>query len=219
MSRYLLLLIVGAVILADGYVYGLWTGRWHETQELSTAPARLERIPLTVGDWQGTSQELDPKVVARAEFAGYVLRSYENRRTGAVVSVLVACARPGPLCVHTPELCYRGAGFQMLTEAAARQTVDLESSHPSAEFWKATFARDDDTTPEQLRVVWSWRTSRSAWTAPDNPRWKFAGEPVLYKVYVAQKFVPRHDESDAADCLPFLRDLLPELDKALTADH
>jgi EpsI family protein len=218
MSRsYLLLLVVGAILLVDGYVYGLWTARWHQTHELTAAVAHLDEIPMTVGDWQGTPSELDPKVVERAEFAGYVLRRYENRR-GDVVSLLIACARPGPLSVHTPETCYGGAGFQMVTAEAARQSLDPGLGTPPAEMWKATFARDTAANPERLRVLWSWN-SKGVWTAPNNPRWKFAGQPVLYKIYVTQAFLPQNEETDGAACLAFLREFLPEFNKILTTDH
>jgi hypothetical protein len=219
MSRYLLFLVVGAVTLGDGYLYGLWTDRWHESEELKAGVARLDRIPMTVGDWHGTAHEIDPKVVERAEFAGYVLRSYENRRTGAVVNVMVACARPGPLSVHTPEICYRGAGYQMVPGSeAVRQTVEPGLGHPSGEFLKATFVRDDPTSPERLRVVWAWNY-KGAWAVSDHPRWKFASQRALYKMYVSQEFMPRNEESDGAACVEFLRDFLPELDKALAADR
>jgi EpsI family protein len=218
MSRYLLLLVVGAILLVDGYVYGLWAGRWHITNELAEAVASLDRVPLKVGDWQGTPLELEPRAVQRAEFSGYLLRRYENQRTGAAVKVLVACGRPGPLSLHTPEICYPGAGLRMLAGEAARQTLDARFGPIPAEIMKATFARENATSPEQQRVVWSWH-GKSGWTAPNNPRWEFAGQPVLYKMYVTQEFFPRNEETDAEGCLQFLGEFLPELDKVIVANR
>jgi EpsI family protein len=217
MTRFLLVLVVGAVLLVDGYVYGIWTGRWHETQELTTAAARLDLLPQTVGDWQGKSFQLDPAVVEQAEFAGYVLRRYENRRTGVAVTLLVACGRRGPLSVHTPEVCYRGAGFRMVEGDTARQTLDLGSGCTPAEVWQGTFARERDTGPERLRVVWSWY-DKGAWTAPENPRWTFAGQAVLYKLYVTQEFIPRDAATDGKDSLEFLRAFLPEFNRRLAQE-
>jgi EpsI family protein len=220
MARYLLFLTAAAAVLGEGYLYGRWTGRWHGTRELTEAAARLQSLPLTVGDWKGETLELEPAVVERAGFSGYVLRRYENQRTGAAVSLLVACGRPGPLAAHTPEVCYRGVGFHMLSGEGTRATLEGApdgNARSSAEVFKAVFAREDSAAPERLRVVWSWCRD-GAWTAPDDPRWRFAGTPVLHKVYVTQVFLPR-DEGAGEDCLAFLRDLLPELDKVTRADR
>ena len=45
---------------------------------------------------------------AAAELEGWLARRYLHRRTGVVVHVLLLCGRPGPLSVHTPEVCYYG---------------------------------------------------------------------------------------------------------------
>jgi hypothetical protein len=217
MSRFLLA-VAGAVLLVDGYVYGLWTGRWHESQALRDASARLEHIPMAFGYWKGEVLELDPKVAQQAGFSGYVLRRYENTRSRAVVSLLVACGRSGPLTVHTPEVCYRGAGFRLVVgEGAARESIDRGQNRAAAEVFKVTFTPEDNAAPERLRVVWSWCKS-GTWVAPDNPRWKLAGVPVLHKMYVTQLFVPRSDGKSGDPCLEFLRDILPELDKVVGSD-
>src|SRR5260370_19734433 len=125
MSRFLFL-IAGAVLLVDGYVYGLWTGRWNDSNELAAATARLDRVPMNFGNWKGEALELEPKVLEQAGFSGYVLRRYENTRTKAVVSLLVACGRSGPLSVHTPEVCYRCAGVRLYVgQGASGDSIGL----------------------------------------------------------------------------------------------
>src|SRR4051812_10903743 len=110
--RTLVLAIAAAVVAADGYVHGLWTQRWQSSPELAQAVDRLDLLPSTVGDWRGTDhRKLQDREVQQAGFAGHVHQSY-RRPDGAVVSVLLACGRAGPLSVHTPEVCYGGAGFQ-----------------------------------------------------------------------------------------------------------
>jgi hypothetical protein len=219
MARYLLFLAAAAAVLGEGYLYGRWTGRWQGSRELTEAADRLQTLPLTVGDWKGEALELDRAAVERAGFSGYVLRRYENHRTGAAVSLLVACGRPGPLAAHTPEVCYQGVGFQMLAGGTTRASLDAApdgNARGGAEVFKAVFAREDRAAPERLRVAWSWCRD-GAWTAPDNPRWRFAGTPVLHKVYVTQVFLPHDDGTGDDACLAFFRDLLPELDKVTGA--
>jgi hypothetical protein len=217
MSRFLLL-VAAAVLLVDGYVYGLWTGRWQGSKELAAAAARLDRIPMIIGDWQGEALELDAKVVEQAGFSGYVLRRYKNRRTNAEVSLLVACGRSGPLTVHTPEVCYRGAGYRLVAgEGATRESLDCGPNRPGAEVLKAMFAPEDSAEAHKLRVVWSW-CKNGAWVAPDNPRWQLAGMPVLHKLYVTQLFVPPNDTKGSEPCLEFFREVLPHLDKVVASD-
>jgi hypothetical protein len=212
MARYLLLLTIGLVITTDGYLCGYWTGRWQPTRE-PPAVAKLKELSPTVGDWQGEDQPLEPAVVQRAGFDGYVSRQYTNQRTQAKVHLLLAWGRPGPLCVHTPEVCYGGSGYTV-SKVATRWTAPSVNGATGGEFWKGSFGRTDAVTPGQIRVMWSWNKN-GRWQAPDNPRWSLAGTPVLYKLYATQQFLPRGDSADAQDVEEFLRDVQPVLDEAL----
>src|SRR4051812_24487116 len=100
-----------ALVLLAGLVHGLWTQRWHRSAELETAAARLTHLPQAVGDWKGEPVELDAQDLAASGAAGYWMERFTHRRTGAVVTLVLLCGRPGPLSVHRPEYCYRGAGF------------------------------------------------------------------------------------------------------------
>jgi hypothetical protein len=217
MFRFVLLAL-GAVtlLLVDGFVYGRWTGRWHDTQELRSASARLERLPMEVGDWKGEKLDLDPKAVELASFSGYVLRRYENQRTHAMVNLLVACGRRGPLTVHTPEVCYAGAGFRLVAGAGAKRERVEGTNHRAAEFYTGTFGQEDPNKTERLRVIWCWWAD-GAFQAPENPRWTFRGQPVLHKLYLTQ-VLPRDNAKDGEACLDFFREILPDLEKAIAAD-
>jgi hypothetical protein len=212
MNRYLLLLSVAVLMLTDGYLCGRWTGRWQESPELPEAE-RLKELPMTVGDWQAASQELDAKVVQRAGFSGYVARNYKNQRTHAVVSFLLAWGRPGPLAVHTPEVCYGGQGYAPSNVAERCKPYD-EGGSTTGELWKSTFVSKNPAVPEPIRVIWSWN-KKGVWQAPDYPRWTLAGTPVLYKLYASQKYLPHEPATDAQDVEDFLREMLPQVDRAL----
>src|SRR5262249_57881511 len=58
-----------AVLLAAGVVHGTWTQRWRPSQELHAAAARLNDVPLRVGDWQGRDVPMEPEVVERSGLA------------------------------------------------------------------------------------------------------------------------------------------------------
>jgi hypothetical protein len=209
MARILMLAIVAMVLLADGYLCGHWSGRWGDSQKV--AADSLEHLPLVIGEWQGEPLHLDPSIVKRAEFGGYLLRRYENQRTRTTVTMLLASGRPRPLGVHTPELCYAGAGFAQVG-ASTRGNVDSLTSETPAEFLQGKFARKNQVQTEELRVIWTWNKS-GIWQCPDNPRWALIGVPVVYKLYVCQALMPGSEDGNT--CVDFLRDVLPELDRAL----
>ncbi len=213
-KRVLPVVLAAMVLLAQGYVYGLWTNRWQGTGDaLKAASERLEQIPMVLGDWQGTqATALGERERQQAGFAGYISRSYKNIRTGASVSILLACGRPGPISVHTPDICYRGAGYQP-TNAIAKHAEKLNDAEVA--MWQANFRKADGLSPTHLRVLWSW-TKGAAWEAPENPRLAFAGAPALYKLYVIQETLPNDSGADKVRS-EFLNQLVPELNKRLAS--
>lgn len=172
-----------SVVIGSGAVSGLWTGRWSAMDRLAPRAARLKQIPLTIGDWQGQPSGLDARMVARAELAGYLMRRYENPR-GEVVTALLVVGRPGPIAVHTPEVCYGGAGYEPSTPKS-KCFIDGNSSTRSEELWLVDLVKQATTAPECLRILYGW-TADGSWTASEQPRLDFAGVPALYKLYIVR---------------------------------
>ncbi|MCI0458956.1 MAG: EpsI family protein [Gemmataceae bacterium] len=211
MKHGLQLVSVAALIAVSGYVHGVWTDRWSVSQELQAAVGRLGRVAPTIGDWQSQPLEMDPRQRDRAGVVGYLFRNYQHARTGKSVLVLVACGRPGPLSVHTPEICYVGAGYTMADPA---RYTSPAAGRPGTDFWTARFTKAGDLVPSRLRLYWSWCGSEG-WQAPDSPRRQFAGLGWLYKLYVIQELTHSDERVDEEVCRAFLQQLLPELDRAL----
>jgi hypothetical protein len=199
------------LLVGSGVAEGLWTDRWQLSTELEQAQGKLSTLPRLLGPWDGQDQELPERVVQMAELRAYVQRRYVRRQTGDVLSVLVVCGRPGPVTVHSPAVCFPGAGF-FPTGSRTREVVKAESLSP-AEFWAERY-RKSGAIPETLQVYYSWNPG-SGWSAADRPRLAFARARALYKVYVVRQ-LPRADEPAERDPIPgFLRLLLPELDRCL----
>lgn len=217
MTRVVLLTIAVAAILVDGYVFGRWTDRWGNSEAVERAVASLDRVPLMLGDWQGQSMELGAEQAQRAGYAGYWLRRYQRRTDGAVVNVMLACGRAGPLSVHTPEVCYAGAGYTQ-TDAPAKYTPPSDGDRAEAEFWKGTFVKRDALIPVNLRLLWTWRAG-NRWQAPGNPRMALAGQPVVYKMYITREMTGVDERQDDAICAEFVQVLLPELDRYLSTQR
>jgi hypothetical protein len=172
---------------------------------------------MTIGDWRGRSLELNREQLAMAEIAGYVARCYEDPLSGTTVTVILVCGRPGPIAVHTPDICYAGAGYEPL-EPPVRRRLLVGPSGTAAAFRHAVFAKSDTAVPTYLRILWSW-TADGNWAAPENPRLVFAPHRVLYKLYVIRTMDAPERPIEDDPSLAFLEALLlPELKRALFAD-
>jgi hypothetical protein len=200
-----------AGLVLSGVVTGLWTHRWQPAPALDAAVAKLQRIPLTIGPWRGQALDTDPDEQAQAGLAGSTWRTYENPQLRASVSVLLVCGRPGPVSVHPPDVCFQGAGYELI-DSPARYTVRA-SAQPAA-FWTAGFAKPGAPIPAHVRVYWAWSTG-DTWQAPDHPRLAFACAPVLYKLYVHSATAPADERLEEKACTEFLPLLLAELHKVL----
>jgi hypothetical protein len=199
-----------ALVVLTGLVHGFWTGRWQQSRELKDAVARLDRVPLQAGPWQGRAQEADAEPFARAGASRYWVRQYADRRTGRAVTVILMCGRAGPMSVHTPDVCYRGAGFEVV---AGPEPFRLSGPGGETE-WRTLRARQGGPVPVDLRVCWAW-TADGDWRAPEQPRLAFRGAPALYKLYVLRETAPAEGGAGEGPCREFLRDFLPDLRRAL----
>ncbi len=202
----------GFLLLAtSGVLHGLLINRWGSSGELKAAVARCEDVAMNVGDWEAQATTLDARQLAVADIGGHMSRRYTNRITKQTVTVLLLCGRPGPLAVHTPDVCYRSSGYEVVGNPAKRLCGSSEAG--PAEFWTAPFKKPG-VAPEPLRIFWAWNDGK-AWTASENPRWSFARSAYLYKLYVMHSLSSTDEPLDEDLCLEFLQVLVPELQRRL----
>jgi hypothetical protein len=200
------------VVLISGLAHGIWSDRWALAESPQVAASRLPALPQIIGEWEGQDQPIDALELSVSEASGMLKRSYRNLRTDSTVSLLLVCGRPGPVSVHTPDACYRGAGYEQVGTFAK---VAL-STTPEAEFWVGRFQKNDVAAPTPLRILYAW-TATGTWVAADKPRWTFARERVLYKLYVVRGLSTLDDPLDTDPALEFLRQVIPELNRCLFA--
>jgi hypothetical protein len=214
MQRILPILVATALVLVAGGIQGIMISRWTTDHSLERAAARLDHVAMTIGDWKGQTVEQNTKDLARAGIVGGLLRRYVNHRNGAVVTLLIVCGPPGPISVHTPEVCYAGAGYDVLGPRV-RCSVAPGSKGTPAEFWKIRLRKQRTIAPEYLGIHYAW-SAAGDWQAPDgDARLTFAGSPSLYKMYVVRQFTSADEPQEADPSLELIGALLPELRKSL----
>jgi hypothetical protein len=209
MMRWFAVLIGSAALIACGIVHGYWTDRWQPPVETEQAAARLDTIPLELGDWDGEVNEVKPGQ-AGAGVAGCIQRRYLNRKTGAVVSMFLVCGRPGPVAIHTPEVCYGASGYMVGTKSQ----VDVADG--GDHFWQTDAIRASATEETRLRLFWAWNGG-NGWTASPDARVEFVRYPVLHKLYVVRELSSLNETSRHEPCQAFLSVLLPALRKTVFA--
>jgi hypothetical protein len=154
---------------------------------------------------------MDPRQLQVACADGAFFRRYTDGRNN-VVNVMLLCGRPGPISVHTPDVCFRSAGNEEVGEVV-RFKLGGESDD---QFWVRRF-RKEGAVPVHMRVIYGWSTTGN-WEAPDNPRVSFASRPVLYKLYLVRE-LPKGTEAIEGDpALELLRALRPQLRAAFNND-
>jgi hypothetical protein len=213
MSRLLAFFTAVSVLLGTGVLYRCLA---QDSDQLTDAVARLPLVPMKVGAWQGQDvarEEADERNFERAGAKSYWMRTYVHEPSNTSVLAILMCGRAGRMAVHTPDVCYRGAGYGLLDEPEER-TFKNEQGAMLGRFWFGEFTKTARIS-SSLHLYWAWNAGEG-WEAPAAPRWHFLGKPYLYKLYIS------HDPGNsprlptmtdpAAD---FLRQLVPELNKAL----
>ncbi|MBI2805109.1 MAG: exosortase-associated EpsI family protein [Planctomycetes bacterium] len=200
-------LIAAVTLLASGALYHALA---RDSAELNNAATRVAQVPTVVGDWDARDVTTDHAAFAQAGANAYWMRVYENRKTKTEVLVILMTGRSGKMAVHTPEICYGGAGYELReTPAAVAFTAD-----GADRFWTAHFAKPGGAV-QHLRLFWAWN-ARGEWKASTVPRWQFLGEPLLYKLYVSRGLEPGPGVAPTNDpAAQFLREFLPVVNRTL----
>jgi uncharacterized protein DUF3485 len=208
MTRWIVAIMASALLIACGIVHGFWTDRWGSAAEPTAAAARLDDLPLVIGDWHGEVVSVRPNQAGEG-VAGFIQRRYVRRQDGLTVAVALVCGRPGPVSIHTPDVCYGSSGYVV----GARRRVAVAGGVPG-EFWTADAVRTQATDEKRMRLYWGWYTGEN-WKASDDPRLHFARHPVVHKLYVLRELGSLSEPAQGDPCEAFLQVLLPEMQRTL----
>lgn len=169
-----------ALVLLAGAGHAVFTGRWTPPAEFGPVQARLDAVPTALGPWAGTPAELDVTDLKRFGIEVSLSREYRNPATGKAVSLLVVGGKPGPISVHTPDVCFQGAGYRQMGQPKATPL-----GPDGGRLWAAPFAKPNAAVPTRSLVTWGW-DGGDGWQAPDHrtARVQYARLPALYKLYL-----------------------------------
>lgn len=204
------------LIFGSAYGHGLMTNRWGAPPDLAAAAAKLDQIPLVMGEWQGQDRDLPETQLQAAEAVGAVSRIYRNEKLQAEVQLLVLCGPHGPIAVHPPTVCFAGAG---LYQVAPEKSREMNAGKVRGTFWETVFTiRTPEGVTEELETFWAWSVAGEC-QAAENPRVEYAAQPHLYKIYVThlRPATTGNASPPPADnpVEAFLQDFLPTFQKAL----
>jgi hypothetical protein len=206
-----LLPVVGVIaVTATGVVHGIWTDRWGLAEAPATAASRLEQIPMSLPDWEGQNSGTSKGDLGGA--AASLCRRYVHNHTGKEVTVFLVCGRPGPVSIHTPDVCYVNSGFEVLSQT--KYAPKLGADAPEADFHTGQFRQKRAGEQTFLRIFWAW-SATGDWSAPNDPRFAFAKYGALYKLYLIREMTVPDEPIDDDPSVELMRQLLPELRRAL----
>jgi hypothetical protein len=217
MRQHILTSLAAVLILLGGAVHGYMTHRWARPVEIRRAVAFLPRLPLRIGEWDGSDVQPNPdqlRQLDKAECDAWLMRRYVNQRTGEAVSLLAVCGRPGPIATHDPRACYGASGINQVG-SIDRQAFPAAGGAEEAAFWSGIFHQTGSVSPMSLSIAWSFR-ARDRWEAPDDPRVASAGYRALYKIYVIRE-IALNDGRAVQDPVSrqFIQALLPALERTV----
>jgi hypothetical protein len=173
-----------------------------KAEAMAQAAEHLSLLPLQIGPWQGDERPVaDEEAMRRGGAVRYLYRTYKLAAADETINVLLLCGKPGPLSVHTPEVCTAGVNY------AADPNQRKWSPAADAEFTWQTFSSRVDGRPN-LEIAWAWSTD-GRWLSPQVPRLTFGLEPFLYKLYLVRSCNRESAPSPSMNRL--LADLVPAM--------
>jgi hypothetical protein len=200
------------VLVALGMFHGRWTDRWEQATDPAVVMAKLQSVPLTIGEWAGEDESASLAALPPGKIGPTIIRRYVNTRNGEVVRILLAGDRPGPLLVnHQPTDCYPGIGYN-LGAAPTRHGVSVDDS--TAEFLVGLFKNTEGPAPRYVRLYWSF-SGNGTWQVPEAARVAFARYPLLFKLYVIRQLRKPDEPIDDDPANGFIRAIVPQLRQAL----
>ena len=201
-SRSIPIAVLIGLTLLSGVVHGYLDGRWSQPADLKAQGSLLEQLPDSFGDWQLVDAlSLDESAAELLRCYGSANRIYRHRDKDITINVAIMFGPRGPIAVHTPEVCYDGAGAEQIRDRLLERIATVDNRH---ELWSVVFSRLSGEPDFEVWFAWS---DGGKWQAAKHPR--FWMTESLYKIQLSGPV----GQGSEQPCREFLEAFLPELEK------
>jgi hypothetical protein len=203
--------------LGVGVLHGRMSGRWGLVATGQTAADEMSAaLPVEVGNWRLRHEDqLSPEVVKVLQCPAHISRVYENQQTGDVATVAVLLGPPGPISVHTPEICYSSRDFTISGDRRAVKITTPDGTSHS--MWELPL-KTNSVHANSLRVLYGW-SSGSHWAAANYPRFWYGSLTHLYKLQVAVTAARPNGSNEFDAGRDFLEGFIVQLQPRLVKAH
>jgi hypothetical protein len=199
--------------LGAGWLQGSLSDRWGPRPSAEIAADSLRRFPPSdVGNWRVRREvPLAPDAAQMLQSPAHIVRVYEHQQTGDSITVMVLLGPPGPIAVHTPEICYSSRDY---TVDGERRVYSVKGASGGEHTLWDLALKANNLEGQSLRVLYGW-SSGTHWEAARYARFAYGGLPHLYKLQLA---IPTSSISKSGDFDPaqdFLANFIPQLQRSL----
>jgi hypothetical protein len=215
MKRYLptvAIALLSTLTILSGVIQGRLSNRWGTPPDARKAATVLKELPSEFGGWRlEQTQDLSENVRNTLQCQDYVLGAYVHE-SGEQVQLAILLGPPGPISVHTPEICYSSREFDQVDE---RTSMPVGGAEHESHLWRTTF-RSRDLDGCMLHVYYAW-SDGGRWNASESPRFEYAGRPYLYKLQLAGATSANTATPESDICAKFLDKFIPVWNNAVSS--
>ena len=114
-------ILLAVVILVGVHGVTRWVSQGRAPEEVRLPASSLSNMPMQLGAWKGHDEQMDPRLGVAVGAADVVNRQYAEELGGKVALQVAAFTTAENSLPHSPEVCYKQAGWKIVE----RRTVDL----------------------------------------------------------------------------------------------
>lgn len=174
-------------------------------------PFPLKTLPMSLGDWEGTDEAMDPQIARNTGCTDYVFRTYTNTKTGTRIGLILLYGPAEEVFLHAPEKCYPSAGYTTLVGPESRTVEVGPTRYP---FTSLFFAKGEGGQAERQEVYYTWRYL-GRWTPQLVVMKRIERIPGMFKVHLSRQAGLGEIREVGNPCEAFLAELMPWVDHRL----
>ncbi|MEO6811421.1 MAG: exosortase-associated EpsI family protein [Isosphaeraceae bacterium] len=207
--------VLAVALLTTSLAVRVWQGQRFDQvmREGRKPPFTLSSLPVTLGPWQGSDEQLDPRIAQATGSTDHVFRSFIDTRTGVQLSVIILYGPAAEVFIHAPDNCYPAQGYHAAEDVVTRV---MDPDGVAAPFQATIYAKGEGGQAEREDVYHCWYYS-GRWT-PELPIIKHAERiPGMLKVHVWRRASDGEFRDNYNPCEDFLNRLVPEIQRRLVS--